>query len=435
MLDLPFEIYFETYGCTANYNSTEIMKGIIKQSGLNITNNLDFADFIVINSCIVKGPTEERIRRRFSDLLKKGKKIILAGCMPRLYKDKLQKENLYLIDTSHIKNIAKLIYDIQNNSYQQDKYLKSRNEVKVCLPKISKEKYIGITQISEGCLGNCTYCITKLAKGELFSYPDEKILESIKNDLNTGCKEIWITSQDCAAYGNEEGNYLLPKLLKEIISLNKKFFLRIGMMNPDNMLKILPELIEIYKNEKILKFLHIPVQSGSNNILKEMNRKYSPEEILKIVSQFREKFPNLHLATDIIVGYPGETKEDFIETFNLIKKIKPETLNISKFWSRPYTPASKIKQNLSPDLIKKRVIKLAELHKEICIREKEKYLNKEFRVLVNKKGLLNFPDTFLARDENYRLFVVFSKKEILGKFINIKVKKITSHYLISEVLV
>lgn len=429
------DIYFETYGCTANYNSTEILKGIIISAGLNITSNLDYADFVIINSCIVKEPTEEKIRRRIFDLLKQGKKVILAGCMPRLNKEKLENiESLYLLDTSQIKNIVNLIQDIKNNTYDSDKYLNLRNEIKSDLPKISKEKYIGINQISEGCLGNCSYCITRLAKGKLFSYPKEKIIRSIKSDLSAGCKEIWLTSQDCASYGNEENKYLLPDLLKEIISIDKNFFLRIGMCNPENILKILPELIEIYKNKKIFKFLHIPLQSGSDKILKLMNRKYNSEQFLKIIKEFRKNFPEIHISTDIIVGFPGETENDFNKTYELVKKISPETINISKFWPRPNTSASRMKNSISSEIKKSRAINLIKLHNLICEKNSKKYLNTENKVLVDQKGLYNFPNTYLARDENYKLFAIQTNKKILGKFVKIKVRKTLPHYLISELI-
>lgn len=427
------EIYFETYGCTANQNSTEIMKGLAKQAGLNITTNLDFADLIIINSCIVKEPTQEKIRRRFSDLLKKGKKVILAGCMPRLNKKSLiKKKNLFLLDTSHIKNILNLIQDIKNNSYSKnpEKYLNQRKETKINLSKISNEKFIGITQISEGCFGECTYCITRLAKGRLFSYPKNQIINSVKKDLQAGCKEIWITSQDNASYGNDNGRYILPELLKEILNLKGKFFIRLGMMNPDNVLKILNELIEIYKHPKMFKFLHIPIQSGSNKILKSMNRLYKKEDIIKIINKFKSEVPEITISTDIIVGFPGETEKDFQDTLNLIKQIKPEILNKSNFGKRPFTKAALMKQ-VSPEKIKQRAIKLSKIHLNICNEIQKSWLNKEQKILIDKKG---FENTWLGRNQNYKLFAVYSKEYILGKFVNVKVKKLYPHYLISEVI-
>ncbi|MBW2969253.1 tRNA (N(6)-L-threonylcarbamoyladenosine(37)-C(2))-methylthiotransferase, partial [Candidatus Woesearchaeota archaeon] len=409
------EIFFESYGCTANKNSTEIMKGLVREAGLNITLNPNFADLIVINSCIVKSPTQEKIRRRVIDFLEQKKKVILAGCMPRLNQKNLQKPNLFLLDTSHVKNLLNLIQDIVNKNYDSEKYLKLRKEVKANLPKISSEKKIGITQISEGCLGACTYCIVRLAKGKLFSYPQEDIINSVKKDLEAGCKEIWITSQDNAAYENEQGRYSLPKLLKKILNLKGKFFIRIGMMNPNNIKKILPELIELYKHPKMFKFLHIPIQSGSNKILKAMNRFYTKEDVLKIIKEFKKQIPNITISTDIIVGFPGETNKDFQETLNIIKKIKPEILNRSNFGPRPGTPAANLKE-ISPETMKKRATELMNLHLKICKENQKPWIGKKVKVLIDKKG---FENTWLGRAENYKLFAVHSKQNILGKFVNV----------------
>ena len=422
------EVYFESYGCTANQNSTEIMKGLVKQAGLNITTNPDFADLIIINSCIVKSSSQEKIRRRVFDFLEKGKKVILAGCMPRLNKKRLKNENLYLLDTSHVKNILNLIQDMKEGNYSCDKYLKPRNEVKLELPKIPNERLIGITQISEGCLGECTYCIVRLAKGKLFSYPIEKIINSIKKDLEYQCREIWITSQDNAAYGNEEGKYLLPELLNKTLNLPGNFFVRIGMMNPNNVLKILPEIIELYKHPKMFKFLHIPIQSGSNRILKLMNRKYNVEDVIKIINEFKKQIPNITIATDIIVGFPGETDKDFQATLDLIKKIKPEILNRSNFCFHKGTPAEKLKP-IAQKTITARAAGLMNLHLQICNETQKFWLGKEIKVLIDKKG---FENTWLGRTENYKLAAIISKEKILGKTLKAKVKKIYPHYLICE---
>ena len=426
------EIFFESYGCTANHNSTEIMKGLVRQAGFNITSNLNYADLIIINSCIVKEPTEEKIRRRIQDLLKDKKRIILAGCMPRLNREKLFSNNLFLLDTSQTKNLINLIQDIYSNAYEEGKYLQHRNEIKLNLPKISKEKLIGITQISEGCLGKCAYCITRFAKGKLFSYPQEEIIKSVKSDLDAGAKEIWITSQDCANYGNDDGKHSLPELLNEILLIKNNFHLRLGMCNPDNVLKILPELIELYKNKKMFKFLHVPVQSGSNKILKSMKRNYSKEDFLKIIYAFKKEFPEIHISTDVIVGFPGETEDDFQQTFDLVKEIKPETINVSKFWPRPKTLAEKMQPQIDSETKKQRAIKILKLHNEICNENQKRFLNTEHEVLVNSKG---FENTYLARDDNYKLFAVQSREKILGKKLKVKVKKITPHYLISEVVI
>lgn len=422
------EIYFESYGCTANRNSTEILKGLVKQAGLNIAANINFADIIVINSCIVKEPTEEKIRRRIQDLLKQNKKVIVTGCISEFNKKSLYNPNLFLLTS--IKDITKLILDIKNQTYNKKKYLSKRSEIKTNLPKISEEKFIGINQISEGCFGECAYCITRLAKGKLFSYPKDKIINSIKKDIASGCKEIWMTSQDNASYGQDENKYALPSLLQDVLNLKGNFFIRLGMMNPNNVLKILQELIEVYKDKKMFKFLHIPIQSGSNKILKAMNRKYTKQDILKIVKEFKKQIPKITISTDIIVGYPGENEKDFQETLDLIKEIKPEILNRSKFWPRPETPAAKF-QKIDKSIMKKRMAKLSRLHLQICNENQKKWKDWRGKILVDRKG---FGNTYLARSPEYKLFAIQSSKNILGKKVKVKVKKSMPHYLISEIV-
>jgi len=365
-MEEPKFIYFETYGCTANQNNTEIMKGLVRQAGLEITNNPDIADILVINTCIVKGPTEKKIERRISDLIKinkSNKPIIIAGCMPEVRADRLQKKNLYLLGTHHAKDITKLIRKVIDNRYEQEEFLALKNEEKICQPKIPQKRKIGITQISEGCLGSCTFCITKFAKGRLFSYSQEKIIRNIQQDLNAGCKEIWITSQDNSSYGIDFGKRKLPELMKEILKLKGRFKIRLGMMNPENVLPILPELTEIYQDKKMKKFLHLPAQSGSNKILKLMNRKYTIEDFLKIIEKFRKEIPELILSTDIIVGFPGESEKDFNQTINLLKKIKPEVLNLSRYWQMKGTKAANMKQIL-PEISKQRAKKLIEIYNQ-----------------------------------------------------------------------
>jgi MiaB-like tRNA modifying enzyme len=360
----PKFIYFESYGCCANQNNAEIMKGLVRQTGLELTSNPDIADLLVLNTCIVKEPTEKKIERRISDLRKLNKPIIIAGCMPEVRQEKLREKNLYLLGAHHIKDITKLIRKIYEGKYDEEEFLSLKYEEKLCLPKISSRKEIGITQILEGCLGNCSFCLVKLTKHKLFSYPEEKILENIERDLKSGAKEIWLTSQDNASYGLDEGKRLLPTLMKKFLNLRGRFKIRLGMMNPENVLPILPQLIKIYKHEKMKPFLHLPLQSGSDKILKKMNRRYKASDFLFIVEKFRKEIPDLFLSTDIIVGFPGETEEDFEKSLEIIRKIRPQQLNLSRYWAMKGTDAAEMKQ-VSIETAKSRARKLMQVYREI----------------------------------------------------------------------
>jgi len=416
-------IYIETYGCTANKNNAEILAGLCKEAGLDIISKPELADIIIVNACIVKTPTEEKIRHRIKQLKKLNKPIIISGCFSSLL-------DLDVIFLANIKDILKLLKQIEYDSLnekQLEEFVKKKKEIKLLLPKFTSDKQ-GITQISEGCLGNCNFCITRFAKGSLFSYPEERIIENVRNDLSKGCKEIWITSQDNAAYGLDEGKQNLPELLEKITQLKYFFKLRIGMMNPNNVLTILPELIEEYKNKKIYKFLHLPVQSGSNKILKAMNRFYTKEDFIKIVDAFRKEIPEINISTDIITGYPGETEEEWKETIELIKETRPDILNITKFWPRKLTPLAKKKQEKTAS---KRAKQLMSLHLSINEEKNKKFIGKIENVLVYDKG---WEGTFLARDKDYRQIIVKSEKNILNRFIKVKITEAKPHYLIGRII-
>jgi len=414
-------IYIETYGCSANKNNSEILAGLLTSSKNQITNNPDIADIIILNTCIVKGKTENKIKRRIQDLSKQfpNKLIIITGCMPNTDYKELKKlnQNIILLGTHQFKNINKLLTDHNQNQLTEDKqsqYLEQQQEEKILQPKIPQNKLISITQISEGCLGDCTYCKTKLAKGPLNSYPEDKILKSIESDLQQGAKEIWLTSQDLAAYQlDKESTSKLPELLNNILQLKHKFKLRLGMSNPNHILPIIDNLLKIYNTPKIYKFLHIPIQSASNNLLKQMNRKYNIQQPTDIIKKFKSLYPNITIATDIIVGYPTETEQDHKANLNFIETYKPDVLNLSKFSQHKNTKASTLKP-LPINIINERTTELMQLHRETAQKNKQKFLNSTIQTLVNSKTKI--PSIYEARDPNYNIILIKSNnRSILGK--------------------
>jgi MiaB-like tRNA modifying enzyme len=420
-------IYIEVYGCSASQGEAEIMAGLLEQAGFNIIKNEKYADLIIIVTCYVKSPTEQRILFRIKQIqeLYPKKKLIIAGCMPEgLYNIVVDTApEASLVSTHQIKEIVKAVKKTLQG--KRVEYRGESNEIKLCLPRIRRNPIIDIVPISSGCNSACTYCCVRIAKGELFSYPKKMIIKEIENSLKQGCKEIWLTAQDTASY-NENG---LPELLNEISKISGKFLVRVGMMNPKNVLPILPDLIESYKNEKIYKFLHLPIQSGDNEVLKKMNRGYKVEDFLKIVEGFRKNL-RIQLWTDIIVGFPGETEEQFENTIKIIKEIKPDWTNVSKFGARPGTPAKDLKQ-LPSEIISKRSEKLSKIVKEICLERNKDWLDWEGRILISKKR--KNPNEWTGRNFAYKPVLVNSKEKILGKTIKVKIVDNTHSCLIGKI--
>ena len=417
-------VYIDTYGCSANQNNSEIIAGLLASNGYKITNNPKIADTHIINTCVVKKKTENKIKRKIQDLEKENIKTIVTGCMVDSDSKSISKLNPKSLQLSshNIKSVNQLLIGNKLPIINQQK---DNDEEKVFLPKIPINKLISITQILEGCLSSCSFCKTKLAKGNVFSYSQDKIIGSIKSDLSNGAKEIWLTSQGNECYGMDRGKQELPELINKIVSLKGRFKLRIGMMNPKDLYPMLDEMIEVYKNEKVYKFLHLPTQSASNSVLKSMRRPYTIEMVELIIRKFREEFPDIVIATDIITGYPTETDRDFKKNLEFIDRIRPDVLNLSTFSKHKNTPAENLKE-LSIEIINKRNKEIMNLHRKTAFENKKKFLNKDVKVFVNKK--IN-DSLYEARDYNYNI-VLINGKNLLGKRMDVRISNIGVHHMI-----
>ncbi len=420
------KVFSECYGCSASSSDNEMMLGLLKQAGFKVVNTVEDSDINLIVTCSVKAPTEQRMVYRIKELTKLDKPMIVAGCMPKVEKEIIERINPHasLLGPDSIEKIVDVVHATILG--KKVVFLKDLREPKVCLPRVSKNSLIHITQISSGCDLNCSYCIVKLAKGRLFSYPTSKIIEDIKQAVTNGVKEIWVTSQDNAAYNSDD--FRLPRLLDEICKIEGDFFVRVGMMNPLHVKEILDELIEIYKNEKIFKFLHLPLQSASNRLLQLMNRKYKIEDFVDMVEKFRKKILQLTLSTDIIVGFPTEDNDDFNLTFSLLKRMGFDIVNISKFGARPGTRASKMKQ-LDMETVNERSVKLHKLVKKTQLEINKKWIGWDGKILIDEKGTNN---TYIGRNFAYKT-VVIKEKVDLGKFFDVKIVDATSNFLFGKI--
>jgi len=410
------KIFNKTFGCTLNRSDSEVMAGLLKKEGYKIVDDEDKADLVIINTCTVKGPTENKFYRYLKNI--KDKKIIIAGCIPQADPELKILEKYSLIGVNQLVKIGFVVEKtLKGNTV---KLLKKEHNPRLNLAKIRKNPVIEIIPICEGCLGEpCAYCKVKQARGSLFSYDKSVIIKQAENALKDNIKEIWLTSQDNGCYGLDI-NTNIVELLKDILKIKGDFKIRLGMINPNFALRFLDELIEIYKNKKMFKFLHVPVQTGNNKILKLMKRKYTVEDFFKIINKFRKEIPDITISTDIICGFPTETEQEFLDSYNLIKEIKPDVLNINMFWPRSKTKAAEMKQILSRD-IKERTRKLTKLFHEIALEQNKKWIGWEGNVIVDDYGKNN---TFIARNYAYKQ-VILEGNYKLGQKVKVKIKKAT----------
>lgn len=359
------KFWIEAYGCSSSINDSEIISGILRNDGYQISETPQDASINIIVTCSVKDTTEHRMLHRIAKLSRLDTPLIVAGCLPRAERLKVETVNpaASLIGPDTIEKVTEVVQSAVSGRKQVE-LVSSKPHEKLNIPKIRLNPVVSIIQIASGCLSECSFCQTKLVKGGLKSYRPGDIVRQIKADVVQGCKEIWLSSTDNGCYGRDIGTDL-ASLVSRCCELDGDFKIRIGMMNPMYIPQLLDQLLELFLHEdKLLKFLHIPVQSGSDRILRKMRRGHSVQTFLRAVQTFRNRIPGITIATDIIVGYPSETEDDFQKTVELIEETKPDIVNISKYSARPGVLASSEKK-VPSHITKIRTKRLDNLAKEI----------------------------------------------------------------------
>lgn len=407
-----------------NQGEARIMQDILKENGHCIVGDMEGSDALVLVTCTVIETTELRMRRRLETFSKTGKPVVVAGCMASVQKDDILtlNPNAVILAPQAFKDIDKIAETLSKE--------KPRTRKKVIVEDTHPKKTVdAIIPISSGCLGSCTYCITRIARGGLRSCPPELLIESMGKALAEGYKEIRLTSQDTAAYGADiETDF--PSLLKKIEALDGEFRVRVGMMNPENVLPILPDIIDAYRDTRIYKFLHLPVQSGSERILKRMGRKYTIDNFFNVVNTFRNSFPDITISTDIIVGFPGESERDFVESVELIKNLKPDILNITRFSPRPKTEAMSMDDKIPGRIAKDRSRELTKVHEKISRDINKSFVGRNERILITEHGKNG---TMMGRTDTYKPVVVEDEVQLCD-FVDVEIIEARDVYLKGKIL-
>lgn len=402
------------------------MAGLLHKHKHKITTEQD-ADVIVLNLCTVKGD-HNAIKQATTTAQKyPNKKLIFGGCLLTETIDKLtDMPNVAILNTYNIDKIVEITEQLlQGNQTQSTHY---NNFTKVDQPKLRNNPHIGIIAISNGCLSHCAYCSVKRIKGNLTSFPKEKIINDAKTAIKQGCKELWLTSQDNGCYGFDN-NSNLAQLTKEITQLPGDFKIRLGMASPQHLTNFLPELIDVLKNKKVFTFLHLPIQSGNNEVLKAMQREHTIEEFKDLINELRKNVANLTLSTDIICGFPTETDEQFQDTVNLLDEIQFDAVNISRYQKREYTQAAKLPQ-LQGRITKQRSRQATKHYLKNAQEKNIQYLNTTQQVTITERGK---NDSFVARTQNYKP-VILKGNYKLGQTLNVQITSITPYDLRAEVI-
>jgi len=400
-----------TFGCSFNQAESEAIRGLLRENGL------EHAPVTVVNTCTVKSPTETKILRLLRKLEAENRKVVVTGCIPPARPSVVAEFPSFSFIGVNVRDVVEAV----KAAASKGRYVNiASSGEKSCLPRIRGNPVVGILPIAEGCLGGCSFCQTKLARGNLVSYPLKKLVHEVRGMVADGVVEIWVTAQDAGAYGLDIGSSL-PELLSDIADVEGDFMVRVGMMNPDHALKMLDDLVKAYRSEKVYKFLHLPVQSGDDGVLEDMGRGYTADGFREVVDAFRKH--NTTLSTDVILGYPTEDEKAFQNTVELIEEVKPDVLNSTRYWPRPGTRAAKLKP-LPGNEIKRRSRMINGVFKKVGLGMNREWVGWEGKALVSEK---NRDGTYTARNRWYKPIIV--KKGRLGGWADVRVEKATYYDL------
>ena len=418
------KIFVEAYGCSASFADSEMISGLIVNGGHTLATDSSESDLNLIVTCSVKDTTANKMMHRIKSL--KTKPLIVAGCLPKAEKSNVEKfsENASLLGPN---SLGKTL-DVINSTLLGRKQiaLEDSDLSKVGLPKVRLNPTVGIVEIASGCMSECTFCQTKLSKGDLSSYRLGDIVRQVQTEIKEGCKEVWLTSTDNGCYGLDIGTDL-PTLVNAVSEIQEDFMIRVGMMNPMYMPRIKQKLIESYDNDKVFKFLHLPVQSGSDKVLNDMKRGHTSETFREIVKRTKDRFDDFTISTDIIVGFPSETEEDFQKTLTLLDETKPDVVNLSKYSARPGTDAAELKQIDAAEIKRRSKVIFTQINK-ISLKSNEKWIGWKGKVLFDE----NTEEGIKGRNYAYKPISIDEKVNI-GQSHIVEITKATRKRLIGKI--
>lgn len=435
------KVWIEAYGCSASMADSEMIGGILKEAGYEIATKRSESALNLIVTCSVKDTTEHKMMSRIRTMVKSGKPLVVAGCLPKADKAKIESasSSASLIGPNSIDKAP----DAVRSALSGDRLvaLKDSQLDKVNIPRVRLNPVISIVEIANGCMSECTFCQTKIAKGWLRSYRIGDIVRQIRSDIKSGCKEVWLSSTDNGCYGRDIDSNLVD-LLQACCSIEGNFKIRVGMMNPMYLPAILDRMVRLFcENDKLFKFLHIPVQSGSNRVLRKMKRGHTSKTFIDIVQAFRDRIPEMTISTDIIVGFPSETEDDFKQTIDLLERSEPDTVNISRYAARPKTEASGWKEmKVSSQVSKERSEYLHTLTRRIAKKRNSLWREWQGEIVIDETGKV-----MQGRNYAYKPVVISSstssstaniadRQILLGDMVNVKIFDFSNFSLKANVI-
>jgi len=379
--------YLETYGCSLNKSDSDIIVGHLASLGAERVEDSDNANVLILNTCGVKEPTEDRIVHRLETLSGGTVPVVITGCLPRISLDRIKTvipDFAAVLGPQSIESLGPIVERVFHGE-RSIVNLESDSGSKLRLFEGPPNSVICTVPICEGCLGSCAYCAVRFARGEVRSHSISEIRDVVERCVHLGYREIRLTSQDAGVFGHDTGEDLV-KLLATLDGIDGAHMYRLGMFNPNLVLESIDDIVEVMTSDHYFKFFHVPLQSGSDRILESMARQYTVDQWRLITGMIRKRIPRATIATDIIVGFPGESNDDFELTLELLESIRPSVVNISKYGDRPGTRASKSTEKVDTSIKKARSRQLSDSVHQMVTQENETWIGWSGRVIVTEPG-------------------------------------------------
>ena len=429
--------YVETYGCQQNEADSEKLRGYLTQSGYSIVGSAEGADVVVLNTCAIREHAEQRVFGALGELTHTKQrhprqKVFLCGCMGGETKvSERIKHSFHHVDgvfsTHHLWQFPEILWNVLSRGKRQFYVADEPGSIAEGIPQVRDNVLKSWVSIMYGCNNFCTYCIVPYVRGRERSRKKEDILAECRCLIEQGCREITLLGQNVNSYGKDLGeDFDFADLLAEIAQIPGDFLIRFMTSHPRDASEKLFDTMAKYP--KIAKQLHLPFQSGSSRVLKAMNRHYDRETYLKKVHYAKSVMPDLVLTSDVIVGFPGESEEEFEETISLIQEVHYDSLFTFIFSPRTGTPAASMEDPTPKEEKSRRFDKLCNVQNEISIKIHEDYVGKTMRCLVDGKD----KDLLTARTEGGRLVRFQGDEALIGSYQMIKITGSTTWSLVGE---
>ncbi|MBP6429467.1 MAG: tRNA (N6-isopentenyl adenosine(37)-C2)-methylthiotransferase MiaB [Bacteroidales bacterium] len=434
------KVYIETYGCQMNQSDSEIVGAIVQENGYQLTNEILEADVIFVNTCSIRENAEQRVKNRITKFehIKRKKpwvKIGVLGCMAERMKDDLFVENKLLdivVGPDAYRDIPNLLDEVDSGIKAANVILSEEETYSEIVPvRIDTNGISAFISIMRGCENFCSYCVVPYTRGKERSRDYRTILEEAKDLFTKGYREITLLGQNVNSYHFEEGEDIsFAQLMEMVAQISPLLRVRFSTSHPKDISEDLIKIIAKYDN--ICNYIHLPIQSGSNNMLKKMNRKYTREDYIKKIEMIRQYIPDAAISTDIITGFCGETIDDHKDTLSMMDYVGYDYAFMFNYSQRPNTIAEKkFVDDIPQEEKSRRLDEIIVKQRELSFLSNKRDLGMEYEVLVEGRSKKNKDELFGRTSQNK--VVIFKKEDLkLGQYIRVRINDCTSGTLIGE---